>query len=249
MHRAAGALLAQAARRARVTGFDPLGAQLYLWGPEASSVTLDGSSEVTEWRNLGTAGSALDAVRSTGAVTYVPGSHLVVPSGTAFLSRLAASALDVPDGGVLDVVAVMSSTAANAQRFLIGGQGQTHFALIPRWSGLSVFRVFEGGTTLQAVGASLTNDGTLYCQRGRFFSPDGDAAFLKTNDVAGATANATLGPIAFGTDKLAIFAAAPSEFIGSCYALIAKAGGFSVGELATLTSRVNEAFGFNLASV
>lgn len=248
----AGAAAIQGARRSRASGFDPLGAQLYLWGPDASTVTLDGSSEVDEWANLGVAGSALDALRSTGAVTYASGSHLVVPTGSAFLSRLAATALDVADDGVLDVIGVFGSTAANAQRFLLGGQAQTHFALIPRWSGLSVFRVFEGGTTLQANGASLTNDGTIYCQRGRFTgvaSPSNDSGFLKTNDSTGSTANADLGAVSFGTDKLAIFSASASEFVGNCYALIAKAGGFSAGELAELTTRINTAFGLGLAGV
>ncbi len=248
----AGAAAIQGARRTRVSNFDPLGAQLYLWAPEASSITLDGSSEVDEWANLGVAGAALDAVRVSGAVTYVPGSHLVVPTGSEFLSRLAASALDVADDGALDVVGVFSSTAPNAQRFLVGGQSQTHFALIPRWSGLSVFRVFEGAMTLQAIGASLVNDGTIYAQRGRFIgaaAPSNDAAFLKTNDSTGSTANANLGAVSFGADKVALFSASASEFVGRCYAIIAKVGGFSAGELAELTTRINAAFGTALAGV
>ncbi|MEC7520183.1 MAG: hypothetical protein VYE22_09980 [Myxococcota bacterium] len=248
----AGAAAIQGARRTRVSSFDALGAQLYLWAPEASSITLDGSSEVDEWANLGVAGAALDAVRVSGAVTYVPGSHLAVPTGSEFLSRLAATALDVADEGALDVIGVFSSTAPNAQRFLVGGQGQTHFTLIPRWSGLSVFRVLDGVTTLQAVGASLTNDGTIYCQRGRFTgaaAPSNDSSSLKTNDSTGSTASANLGAVSFGADKLAFFSVGGSEFIGNCYALIAKVGGFSAGELAELTTRINAAFGTALAGV
>ncbi|MEQ8721049.1 MAG: hypothetical protein RID81_07215 [Sandaracinaceae bacterium] len=155
------------------------------------------------------------------------------------------------DGDDLDVVAVISSTAPNAQRFLLGGEGQTHFTLIPRWSGLTVFRVITG-STLQAIGASLSNDGTLYAIRGHLSgvaSPGNDSSFIRTNDASAAAANGDAGAVSFGADRLVFFSVGASEFVGNCHALIAKAGGFSVPELAELTARVNEAFGLQLSSV
>lgn len=231
--------------------FDNLGAELYLDAFDASTVTESGGF-VTAWENLGTAAAALDMTTLSGSITYASGSHLQVPLGSLMRSAGTASMLSIPDGESIDLVGVISSTAVNARRLLMGGVGGAHWRLEPRWGSASRAVIVDDAVgTLVPSGAVLVADGSIYSMRVRMTgatTPSLDSAQVRINDALGTAVTGDRGAVTFAT-TLELFTATGTGFDGRVYLLAAKVGGFSAGELATLTTRVNAAAGLSLTSV
>lgn len=235
-----GALAAAAA-----AGFDNLGAELYL-RPEGIVAS---GTDVTAWTNEGTAGAALDL--DVAVNTPQKGADYVEFDGTNYLQTTGnPTALNLDDGDSFDMIVIVRGDLTGL-RAAMGGAGGAHIRLGTRWGGGSQFVVNDDDATATLVLGQNMSTGQIYVVRGHIEgaeTPTDDEVSLRINDFEGAASTEDHSAVTW-TNVLRMGNVTGSAFDGRIYGAMAKVGGFSTGELATLTARLNASLGLSLTSV
>lgn len=225
--------------------FDHLGAELYL---RPDGIVASGT-DVTAWTNEGTAASLTVDVASNAPQK---GADHVIFDGTNYLETTGSgAALDLADGDSLDVVVVIEGDAVGL-RAVWGGAGGTPIRVAPRFGGASQFVVVDEDAGVSLELGSVLSTGTVYAVRASIVGsaqPTDDEMYLRINDSVGAPATYDHSAITWSATKMRLGIITGSSFSGKVYCVMAKVGGFSSGDLAILTSRINADFGLSLTSV